>query len=227
LWATVPVNPLEVTTFPDSPSAGTDRVMITWPSGTIVNRYLQITMKGNDTVGGNNTNTGLAASSTWYYGNKAGDTFTGSANPAWNTGGVDESEVRSHVGVATITNIWDFDKNKLSGGSADQQVSRTNFGLMTRLTLAAPAAPEAAPAAAGDGDGSGSAIASALAISTADADALLAVPSRLVQRLDADGAGPAARQPSAIVDGGRMHQPSPRLSTCSGLVLVFFLCCGC
>src|SRR5262249_28161822 len=143
---------------------GKDRVLITWTSGSIVNRYLQITMLSNTDSGGD---TGLAASSTWYYGNKVGDTFANTNASFFRTSGEDEIAIRGHFGPnAQITNVWDIDRNKVSGQSADQIATRgTNFGPLTRINLGLSAAPEAAPQAApltSRGDGSAAAIAARL-----------------------------------------------------------------
>lgn len=166
LWFTAPA-PISITVLADTPSVGTDRVELIWANAAIKDRYLEVKIKGDDTAGGNNQNTGLAATDVFYYGNKVGDDFTGTGS-SFTTNSTDQVGARDHFSIFGVTraNIWDFDRSA-SVNSTDQVAARDNNGVLTRVTITAPSAPEGAPAVDdGDGDGSGSAIASALAAST-------------------------------------------------------------
>ncbi len=142
---------------------GSDRVEIIWANNAIQNSWLQVIVEGNDTLGGGNTNTGLAISDVFFFGNKIGDTFISSPATIVSTAGADGLAVRNNPGILQpITNVYDFDRNQtVSGG--DELIARNNPGILTRnLTWSPPAAPLMAE----DGDGSGSAVASALAMSS-------------------------------------------------------------
>lgn len=54
---------------------GSDRVEISWADGAITNTWPEVTVEGNDAVGGFNANTGLASTDIFFFGNIVGDTF--------------------------------------------------------------------------------------------------------------------------------------------------------
>ncbi|MEX0677613.1 MAG: hypothetical protein WD063_11095 [Pirellulales bacterium] len=167
-WVAAPA-PTAFTVLTGVPAAGTDRVEFIWPDNDliannldIVNRYLEVTVEGNDAGGGSNQNTGLAASSYFYYGSRIGTDFVGEANPAatYITNAADEIGARTHPGfLLPVTNVWDYNKDSIVN-AGDQIVARGNGGFQLKINITGP--PPPAPAAFGD-DGSGSAVASALA----------------------------------------------------------------
>ena len=166
LWANAPA-PSGFSIRPGAGIGGSDRVVITWANGSIVNQWLQVVVEGNDTVGGNNTNTGLATSDVFFFGNRLGDTFVGSAPTLVITNSNDQIAVRNATGPGKpITNTFDFNKDTLVS-VADEIIARNNVGTLTRvINWVAPAAPVAEPALATEesSDDGGSAVASALSM---------------------------------------------------------------
>ena len=168
-WAAAPA-PATISVRAGAGVSGSDRVEIVWANNTIQKTWLEITVKGNDAAGGFNTNTGLAASDTFYFGNIIGDTFLLSPPTVAVVNATDEIHARSNGGFpAAVTNAFDFDRNGFVNAS-DQIIARVNGFFLTRINItnppAAPAAPATAPATATD-DGSSTAVASALAIDEA------------------------------------------------------------
>ena len=142
-WQAAPA-PLAVSVRPGEGTSGTDRVVIIWADGAIANRWLEVTVKGNDVVGGFNTDTGLLESDVFYFGNRIGDTGSGTPNLAI-TSATDEIAARNNPGFgAAITNLFDFDRNGLVS-AVDQIASRNNVGLLTKINITdPPASPLAA-----------------------------------------------------------------------------------
>jgi hypothetical protein len=161
-WTAAPS--FTVTRIADTPSAGTDRYELVWADGAITNRYLYVVVEGNDALGGNNTNTGLAASDYFFFGNKIGDVGSPEFYP--NVNATDQVQVRNNQGVLAppsgVLNLFDFNRDALVDAT-DQIIARNNQGAMPWLDLTAP--PSAPQAAGADGDGS--AVASALAAPSA------------------------------------------------------------
>ena len=166
LWANAPA-PSGFSIRPGAGIGGSDRVVITWTNSTIVNQWLQVVVEGNDTVGGNNTNTGLATSDVFFFGNRLGDTFTGSPPTLVITNSNDQIAVRNATStLRPIDNTFDFNRDTLVN-VADEIIARNNVGTLTRvINWVAPAAPVAEPALATEesSDDGGSAVASAPSI---------------------------------------------------------------
>ncbi len=137
-WSEAP-SPTLVTVRSGAGIGGSDRVHILWPNDTILNTWLEVTVKGNDALGGFNTNTGLAKSDVFYFGHRTGDAGGNSANAAV-TGLYDELGARNHTAIfQPITNPYDFDKNMMVGLS-DQMIARMNIGILLMVDLPATAA---------------------------------------------------------------------------------------
>jgi hypothetical protein len=156
---------------------GTDRVELLWADNAIQNTWLQVVVKGNDALGGSNTNTGITDSDVFYFGSAIGDSGAGNAG-AFQVTSADEISARSDPhGVgnpATISNVNDFNRNGLVD-SGDQIVARnnvTNLGNQLKFLVVGaggPFAPQAAPGGSADGSpaqGGDAGIASALATSS-------------------------------------------------------------
>jgi hypothetical protein len=154
-WTAAPA--FSVTRVANTPTTGTDRYELVWADGAITNRYLYVVVEGNDALGGNNTNTGLAASDYFFFGSMIGDMGTPEFYP--NVNATDQVQVRNNQGVLApptgVLNLYDFNRDALVDAT-DQIIARNNQGVMPWLNLSAP---PSAP----DGGG-GNAIASALAI---------------------------------------------------------------
>jgi hypothetical protein len=139
---------------------GSDRVEIVWADGDMTNRWLEVTVEGNDAAGGFNENTGLAASDVFYFGNKIGDTFTGGGAGFFGTNSTDEIEVRNSQGVAIATgNVHDFNRDQFVN-STDQLIARNHQGFLIAIDIPAPA-PAPPPS---DASSARSAVASAMAV---------------------------------------------------------------
>jgi hypothetical protein len=133
-WALAPA-PLEVVVRAGAGANGSDRVTITWADGAIKNTWLQVTVKGNDALGGFNTHTGLAASDVFYFGSRVGDTFFYATALATVTNINDELGARFNSAIAqSTTNPYDFNRDGVVNIN-DQLVARFNPGILMMLDL--------------------------------------------------------------------------------------------
>ena len=193
-WVNAPA-PTGFTVWPGAGTGGSDRVEIIWANNAIKNSWLQVIVEGNDTLGGSNTNTGLASSDVFFFANKVGDTFLSTPPTIFSTAAADGLAIRANPGfLQPITSIYDMNRDQ-SVGAGDELVARTNGGFLTRnLTWTPPAGPLAA---AGDDD-SGSAVASALAATSTPS--LPRVPGWISNRLATVdlNSGPVARLFTAL-----------------------------
>jgi hypothetical protein len=182
-WAAAPA-PISFSVRAGAGTSGSDRVEIIWANGAIANRWLEVIVEGNDAAGGFNANTGLAESDIFFFGNRIGDTGTGTPTLAI-TSATDELAARNNPGAgATVTNLVDFDRSGIVNAT-DQIASRGNAGTLTKINITDPPA-----APAGDGD---SAVATALAIP--GLPSIPGVPAWIARRLDSIDldSGPVAR----------------------------------
>jgi len=114
-WQVAP-NPSSVLTVVGSPS----QVVALWPEGSIMNRWLRITLLAN-------ANTGLLAPEVYYIGHLLGET-TGAVDSLFTVSFVDISEIRSAVGQSvTSGSMPDIDKDG-SVTFADITAMRLNVG---------------------------------------------------------------------------------------------------
>ena len=139
-WAAAPA-PTAFSVRPGAGVSGSDRVEIVWADGAIANRWLEVIVEGNDAAGGSNTNTGLAESDIFFFGNRIGDAGSGTPTLAI-TSATDEIAARNNAGFgSTITNLYDFDRSGLVN-AVDQIAARNNGGLLTKINISdPPAAP--------------------------------------------------------------------------------------
>ncbi len=180
------------TVWPGAGAGGSDRVEIIWANNAIQNSWLQVIVEGNDTLGGSNTNTGLATSDVFFFANKVGDTFLSPAPTIFSTAAADGLAIRANPGfLQPITNAFDMDRNQ-SVGAGDELIARTNGGFLTRNLNWTPPA--------GDDDDSGSAVASALAATSTPS--LPRVPGWISGRLATVNlnSGPVAKLFTALAD---------------------------
>ncbi len=175
-WVNAPA-PIGFSVWAGAGTGGSDRVEIIWANNAIQNTWLQVIVEGNDTLGGSNTNTGLASSDVFFFANKIGDTFISPAPTVFSTAAADGLAIRNTPGfLQPITNTYDMNRDQ-SVGAGDELVARNSGGFLTRnLTWTPPPAPLAAE---GDDD-SGSAVASALAARSTPVSGVL--DSRIGQR---------------------------------------------
>jgi hypothetical protein len=131
---------------------GSDRVHLVWNDGAIRNTWLQVLVEGNDAGGGFNTNTGLAASDVFFWGNKVADSGTSPGASTFDTNSTDAAQVFASIGPGKpITELRDYNRDG-TVTSTDAAIVFANIGSLTRINIAAggPFAPEAAPLAASD-----------------------------------------------------------------------------
>ena len=105
--------------FRCAPAAGTgggDRVELTWTDGSITQEFLEVTVHAD-------ANTGLSAPYTFFYGSVIANTGTGDTGALAITSSTDENAARSHSGTATVTNIYDFNKDGFVN-SSDENAAR-------------------------------------------------------------------------------------------------------
>jgi hypothetical protein len=154
-WTTAPA-PASLVVISTGGVSGSDRVEITWASGAIRNKWLEVQVLATG-------DTGLASPDVFFWGNRIGDSGTSTPATTFSTTSVDTAQTNaSQTGTLNITNLRDF--NRLAGvTSIDTAIANANQGNIRRINI--PAIGPFAPAGAdeGDGDGGGSAIASALA----------------------------------------------------------------
>ncbi len=143
LWASAPT-PSTISVRTGSPAAGNDRVELTWTDGSIKQEWLEVTVHADP-------NTGLSAPYTFFYGSVIANTGTGDSGSLAITSSTDENAARSHGGTATVTNIYDFNKDGFVN-SSDENAARGNGATVKFIKIAAntPLAPDAFPSVAPD-----------------------------------------------------------------------------
>src|SRR5262249_45230791 len=153
--------------------------------GAIANQWLEVIVRGNDAAGGFSVNAGLAASDIFFFGNRIGDTGTGTATLAL-TSATDEIAARGNQGAgASVTNVFDFDKSG-TVTATDQIISRGNVGSTAKINISSPpGAPQV--------DGSLAAIPSALG----------SAPGRPVMLAEGATAAPPAGARAGALDDSR------------------------
>ncbi|WP_186775838.1 LamG-like jellyroll fold domain-containing protein [Rubripirellula tenax] len=125
----------------------TKRVTIDWPHQTIMNQWLEVTVKAN-------ANTGLTQDDVFYFGNQVGD-VDGSTSPSKHVtvNAFDTLDVRFHQSPSSnsvgIDNIYDIDRNGSVNAfdTLDVRFSQMPSGGLMMITLPPAAAPEATAAA--------------------------------------------------------------------------------
>jgi 3-phytase len=161
-WAVAPA-PTSMIVRPGAGVGGSDRVHLVWNDGAIRNTWLEVIVEGNDALGGFNSNTGLAASDVFFWGNKVADSGTTPGASLFETNSTDAAQVFATIGSGKpITDLRDYNRDG-QVTSTDAALVFSNIGSIIRLNIASggPFAPEAAPLAADD---SRSAISLALAL---------------------------------------------------------------
>ena len=83
---------------------GSDRIELTWTDGSIKNEWLEVTIHADST-------TGLSVPYTFFYGSLQGNSGIGDTGALAITSSTDENGARSHGGTATVTNVYDYNKD--------------------------------------------------------------------------------------------------------------------
>ena len=130
-WSTGPA-PTSVTVRPGAGVGGSDRVTLAWADGTIVNRWVEVTLLAN-------TDTGLAAPDVFAFGNLVGDADSSRGVNISDFGALRQDFGRTGLSIANGRS--DFNRDG-SVNIADFGALRGNFGksLAAPPTLAAGAA---------------------------------------------------------------------------------------
>jgi hypothetical protein len=153
IWANAPA-PTAISVRPGAGVGGADRIEIVWANGVIVNQWLEVVVKGNDSLGGFNTNTGLAVSDVFFWGNKVGDSGTGTPAVTFDTTSTDAAQVFATIGAGKpITDLRDYNRDG-QVTSTDALIAYTNIGSIARIDISSggPFAPVAEPTLAASDD---------------------------------------------------------------------------
>ncbi len=137
LWAVAPT-PSTVAVRAGSGTSGSDRVELTWTDGSITQEWLKVTVNAD-------ANTGLATPYTFFYGSVMANSGTGDTGTLAITSSTDENGARAHNGSATVTNVFDYNKDGFVN-SSDENAARGLGALIKFIKIAAntPLAPDAA-----------------------------------------------------------------------------------
>ncbi len=126
-WSTASA-PTTVSVRAGGGGAGRDRVEITWDNvsagtgfSTIAGKWLEVIFKGNDTLGGSDANTGLAASDVFFFGNAPGETGDGATQVNATDIADTQKNPRGLANLTPITFNFDF--------SRDKQVNATDIAI--------------------------------------------------------------------------------------------------
>ena len=136
--------PTQVNVRAGAGTNGSDRVELIWANNAIQNTWLEVIVRGNDALGGFDTNTGIAASDVFYFGSAMADSGAGDV-VSYVTNSTDEQVVRNNpsslANPATINNPYDYNRDGFVN-STDQQTVRnftTNpLKALNRVILSAP-----------------------------------------------------------------------------------------
>jgi len=100
-WTAAPA-PAAVARRDGAGAGGSDRVSITWPDRAIRGKWLQVSFSAAP---------GEAPRDVFYFGNAVGETGNTAANAYVNAGDIGGTRAR-RTGNATITNRWDFNRDR-------------------------------------------------------------------------------------------------------------------
>jgi hypothetical protein len=181
-WVAAPA-PLAISVIPGGGVGSSDRVEITWATGSIKNQWLEVQVLPT-------FNTELALPDVFFWGNKVADSGTGTPAGTFSTTSTDAAQVFATIGVGKqITDLRDYNRDG-AVTSTDAAIVNASIGNIVRLNIGGggPFAPEAAPTAAAD-DGSSSAVAAALTstpVNSQEKPAGRSVPQTVAHRLPAN-----------------------------------------
>jgi hypothetical protein len=120
-WAAAP-NPSTVTVRAGAGVSGSDRVELIWPSGSIKEEWLEVTVKAT-------ADTGLAANDVFFFGSAVGNSGNGDTVTLSETTSVDELGARNNsknlLNNIPDTNVFDYNRDGLVS-SVDQLLARNN-----------------------------------------------------------------------------------------------------
>jgi hypothetical protein len=138
-WAAAPA-PSAVSVVPGGGTGGSDRVIITWPSGSIANKWLEVQVLAN-------ARTGLTTADLHFWGNKVADSATSSPAGLFETTSTDAVQVFGTGGAGrSITDPYDYNRDG-QVSSTDAILVFANGGSIARINIGGVSfTPEADPA---------------------------------------------------------------------------------
>jgi hypothetical protein len=168
-WSTAPAS-ATVTVRAGAGTGGSDRVEITWADGAILDKWLEVVVRGNDAAGGNNLNTGLAASDIFFFGNARADSGAGDTATQATVNATDELAARNNphgqFDNIPVTNLHDYNRDGVVNVT-DALLARnhpSNVG--TAVVFVNIGSPPAVPATSGDApEATASTVVTALSLS--------------------------------------------------------------
>ncbi len=128
-WATAPT-PSTVSVRNGAGTSGSDRVELTWSDGSIKQEWLEVTVLAD-------ANTGLASPYTFFYGSAIANSGTGDTGALAITSSTDENAARNHNGSATVTNVFDYNKDGFVN-SSDENAARNNGATIKFVKISLP-----------------------------------------------------------------------------------------
>jgi hypothetical protein len=144
-WGTV-AGPTSVLVRAGAGANGSDRVELLWADGAISNTWLEVIARGNDSIGGFNSNTLLASSDVFFFGSAPADSSFGNTT-GYLVSSTDEIAARNNPhglgNPAQITDLTDFNRDGLVN-SADQVAPRTyhtSIGTQLKFLVIGPGGP--------------------------------------------------------------------------------------
>jgi hypothetical protein len=138
-WTVAPA-PSAISVIPGGGVGSSDRVEITWANCLISNQWLEVQVLAT-------AHTGLAATDVHFWGNKIGDSGTGTPAGAFATNSTDAAQVYATIGAGKpITDLRDYNRDG-QVSSSDAATVFANVGVITRINIeaAGPFAPQASP----------------------------------------------------------------------------------
>jgi hypothetical protein len=131
-WQPAPT-PTFITEYLGAGVDGSVRLELVWDDNVIQNAWVQVTLKANE-------NTGLAADDVFYFGNAIGDTGNSSTDVVVDTADMGGAQ-NNHTATASITNLYDFNRDKVVDATDEMIVQNNYSGLSPLLLISVPGAP--------------------------------------------------------------------------------------
>jgi hypothetical protein len=158
-WAAAPA-PAAISVVPGGGTGGADRVIMTWPSGSIANKWLEVQVLAN-------ARTGLTMPDVHFWGNRIADSASTSPASSFETTSTDAAQVFASIGPGKpISDPRDYNRDGRVT-STDAAIVFANIGSITRINIGGPPfAPEGKSAASVPADRA----AISFAITSQDAD---------------------------------------------------------
>jgi hypothetical protein len=185
-------------------------VELTWTDGSIAQEWLEVTVNAD-------ANTGLATPYTFFYGSLIGDVNASNTLTRAVVSSSDENAVRANNGIATVSNLYDVNKDA-SVNSSDEATARSHNTALTYIKIAgnAPLAPLVTPSATVALSGLTTTSAATTSAATASPASVAGAYATLGSQASTDGANPASTLPRSLILGTSLGSPSGARPAASG-----------